>query len=98
MEFRIISETNNAQYEYKNTGIIVQGNYAKDATNGNLQNISGSCYRNNQNEQGEYIGNFNGYMRGEEVKYSLSEMTRQDSNLVWGAIEDIEGEIIPVDA
>lgn len=94
MEFRIISETNNAAYEYKDTGIIVQGNYAKDATNGNLQNISGSCYRLDVNgNQGEFIGNFNGYTRDGEVRYTLSEMTKAQSDIVWAAIEDIEASI-----
>jgi hypothetical protein len=44
--------------------------------------------------QGEYIGNFNGYMRDGEVKYSISEMSRKDANKVWDAIDEIEQNIL----
>lgn len=89
--FVIKTQTLNAQYEYKDSNIIVQGNFVKDASSGDLQSISGSCYRiNAQGEQGEYVGNFNGYMRDGEIKYSVSEMSRKDSNLVWTAIGEIE--------
>jgi hypothetical protein len=93
--FNITSSTLNNSYEYKATGIIVTGNYSKDAQNDKLQNVSGSCYRvNAQGEQGDYIGNFNGYVReGGEIRYSLSEMSRRDSNLVWDAIDEIETNI-----
>ena len=93
--FNIISSTLNSMYEYKDENLIVNGNFAKDATNDTLQNVGGSCYRiNAQGEQGEYVGNFNGYMRDGEIRYSLSEMTRKDSNDVWDAIDAIELNII----
>ena len=95
--FVITAQTTNAQYEYKDSNIIVQGNFVKDASSGDLQSVSGSCYRNNGDTQGEYIGNFNGFIRNGELRYDLSEMTRQDSNYVWDAIDAIESEIIPVD-
>lgn len=89
--FEITSSTNNSNYEYKNDYVVVNGNFAKDAKTDSLTNISGTAYRKNaQGEQGEYIGNFNGYMRDGQIKYSLSEMSRQDSNLVWDAIDAIE--------
>ena len=88
--FVIKSQTTNAQYEYSDNAIIVQGNYVKDASNGTLQSISGSCYRNQDVATGDYLGNFNGYMRDGEIKYSVSEMSRKDSNLVWTAIGEIE--------
>ena len=93
--FVVKSSTLNSQYEYKDANLFVNGNYSKDATNDTLQNVSGSCYRiNSQGEQGEYVGNFNGYMRDGEIRYSLSEMTRKDSNDVWDAIDAIELNII----
>ena len=89
--FNIKSSTLNSQFDYKNDAIIVTGNFAKDATSDQLQNISGSCYRiNSEGEHGDYIGNFNGYMRDGEIKYSVSEMSRKDSSLVWTAIGEIE--------
>jgi hypothetical protein len=89
--FEIKSQTNNAQYEYVNDVIIVQGNYQKNALNGDIQSINGTAYRKDQEgEMGEHIGSFNGYVRNGEIRYSLSEMSRRDSNLVWDAIDEIE--------
>ena len=93
--FEIKSQTNNATYEYKDENLVVQGNYAKDGTSGDLVSVSGSCYRvNQQGQQGEYVGNFNGYMRDGEIRYTMSEMSRKDSNDVWDAIDEIEAHII----
>ena len=84
--FNITSSTLNSNYEFKNDYVVVNGNFVKDAK---------TDYRkDSQGEQGEYIGNFNGYMRDGEIKYSLSEMSRADSNLVWDAIDAIEANII----
>lgn len=98
MEFNITSSTLNTSYNYKDV-IIVQGSFVKDATTGNLTSINGSCYRKNaQGEQGDYIGNFNGYPQADgEITYDLSQMKRSDSNLVWDAIDDIESQVLPVD-
>ena len=93
--FNVISSTLNSQYEYKDANLFVTGNYSKDATTDTLQNISGSCYRiTPDGGQGDYVGNFNGYMRDGEIRYSLTEMTRKDSNDVWDAIDAIELNII----
>lgn len=94
-DFLVTSETINAQYEYKDTSIIVQGGYVKDAKTDGLLSLQGSCYRNNSGNVGDYVGNFNGYIRNGEIKYDLSEMTRADSNLVWDAIDDIESNVLP---
>ena len=93
--FNIKSSTLNSQFDYKNDAIIVTGSFAKDATSDQLQNISGSCYRiNSAGEQGDHIGNFNGFMRNGKMLYSLSEMSREDSLAVWDAITEIEQYII----
>ena len=97
--FNIISSTLNSNYEYKDTSLVVNGSYTKDAQTDTLQNVSGSCYRvNGDGEQGDYVGNFNGYMRDGEVRYSLSEMSRRDSNKTWDAIDEIELNIIGTNA
>lgn len=93
--FNVISSTLNSQYEYKDANLVVNGSFAKDATTDTLQNISGSCYRiTPDGGQGDYVGNFNGYMRDGEIRYSLSEMSRKDSNKVWDAIDEIEVNIL----
>lgn len=93
--FNITSSSLNNQYTFDNDSVIVQGNYNLDAANNELKNVSGTAYRKNeQDQQGEYIGNFNGYMREGVVKYSISEMSRRDANLVWDAIDEIEANIM----
>ena len=91
--FNIVSSTLNNGYEYSNEYVTVNGNYTMDATNDTLQNVSGSVYKPAVGGQGEYIGNFNGYMRDGEVRYSISEMSRRNANMTWDAIDDIEENI-----
>lgn len=92
--FNIVSSSLNNQYNYTDTNVIVSGNYNMDATTSTLQNVSGSIYRKNaQGEQGEYVGNFNGYNRDGVIRYSISEMSRRDANMAWDAIDEIEANI-----
>lgn len=94
-QFEITSSSLNSQYTFKDDNVIVNGNFNKDAQQDTLQNVSGMAYRKNaQGEMGDYLGNFNGVMRDGTVKYSISEMTRRDANLVWDAIDEIEANII----
>jgi len=94
--FAVINSTLNSSYTYTDENIVVNGGYEKDAQNNTLRSISGSCYRMTQDgQQGEYVGNFNGYQREGGIKYSLSEMTRRDNNLVWNAIDGIEPHVLP---
>ena len=95
--FEITSSTNNSQFVYKNDELIVNGNFVKDATTGTFQSVNGSCYVNNQNEQGDFVGNFNGNMRNGKIKYSFSEVGLDDLPKVQEAIEYIETEIFKVD-
>lgn len=93
--FTVTSSNLQNGYNYKDSAVIVTGSYNKDAQTNTLQNVSGQVYRQNeQGEQGDYIGNFNGYMRDGEIRYSMSEMSRRDSNLVWDAIDGIEPYIL----
>ena len=93
--FTVTSSNLNNGYNYKDNAVIVTGSYNKDAQTNTLQNVSGQVYRQDaQGEQGDYIGNFNGYMRDGEIRYSMSEMSRRDSNLVWDAIDGIEPYIL----
>lgn len=93
--FTVTSSNLNNGYNYKDNAVIVTGSYNKDAQTNSLQNVSGQVYRQDaQGGQGDYIGNFNGYMRDGEIRYSMSEMSRRDSNLVWDAIDGIEPYIL----
>lgn len=89
--FEVTSSSLNVNYQYSNDVVIVSGNYSKNAQNDTLNNINGTVYMQNQDgEQGNFIGNFNGTMRDGVIRYSLSEMSRADSNKVWDAIDGIE--------
>ena len=81
--------------------LMYTGNFVKNATTGSLITYNGQCYRKNaQGQQGENFGNFNGFYREgqQEVKYSMSEMGRNDSALVWAAIDEIEPHVIGTDS
>lgn len=93
--FEVTSSTLNNQYSFKDENLVVNGAYVKDAQNNTLQSISGACYLITESgEPGDYVGNFNGYMRDDEIRYSLSEMSRKDSNKVWDAIDEIEQNVL----
>jgi hypothetical protein len=99
--FVVKNQMSNVQFEFTNSTMIVHGMYVKDATTNKFQSYTGQCYRKNaQGQQGEYFGNYNGYLRdgSSEVKYSMSEMSRRDSNLVWDAIDEIEPYVLGTDS
>lgn len=98
-KFDVLSSSVNDSYKYVNDNLIVLGDDRKDGKTGDLVSISGNAYEKTQEgEQGAYIGVFNGYMREDgEMHYSLSEMSRAQSNLVWDAIEGIEAYVMGTD-
>lgn len=96
--FVITSETRSSAYEYKNNDVIVNGNFNKNGQTDVVNDISGTIYRNNENAQGEYICNFSGYNRDGNIKYSFSEFSMADAAIVLAAVNEIQQNIIPVDA
>jgi hypothetical protein len=95
-KFTITSSKKDRTYIYESEDINVNGSYQLDEETGQLLNITGACYRPNpQPGSSDYIGNFNGVSRNGEIKYSLTEMSRKDSMLVWDAIDEIESNILP---
>ena len=93
--FTITSSNLNNFYEYKDSAVVVTGSYNVDATTNTLQNVNGNVNElDAQGQAGRYIGNFNGSMNGDEITYSLSAMSRADSNKVWDAIDGIEPYIL----
>ena len=82
------------QYEYRTNEIIVTASSRKDIVSETVREINGQVYNLTDGQRGDHIGNFNGYMRGEEMRYSVSEMSRQNSAKVWDAIDEIEPEVL----
>ena len=94
--FKVKSKSVNAQYEYKDENVFVAGSYNADATTNQVKGISGNVYLlDASGNQGQSIGNFNGHpdRQSGDFIYSLSEMTKEQSDLTWAAIEEIEKEI-----
>ena len=88
---KVTSSTLNTNFTYENENLFINGSYQKDAKSDELKNISGSCYKPKSGSQtGEYVGNFNGRNDSGTMKYSLSDMTRQDTIVILDAIEEIE--------
>lgn len=90
-EFKILISTQNDTYQYDSESLSINGVSQKDAKTDELQTISGTAYKpNGETQQGTYVGNFNGRMVDGVMKYTLSDMTRQDTMLVLDAIDEIE--------
>ena len=90
-KFNITSSTLNSNFSYENESLCINGSFMQDAKTEELQNISGTAYKPNvEGQQGTYVGNFNGRMVNGVMKYTLSDMTRQDTMLVLDAIDEIE--------
>lgn len=95
-KFTITSSKKDRTYILESEDINVNGTYQADEETGEVQNVTGACYRPNPKPGAtDYIGNFNGVLRNGELRYSLSEMSRKDSLLVWDAIDEIESNILP---
>lgn len=89
--FNITSSTLNSNFNYENDNLSINGSFQQDAKTDELQTISGTAYKpNGEGQQGTYVGNFNGRMVNGVMKYTLSDMTRQDTMLVLDAIDEIE--------
>jgi hypothetical protein len=96
--FVVKSQSLTTQYEYTNDDVVVNGTYSSDKTEAEVQGINGQVYRKPEGEgRGEYVGNFTGTMGADGMEYSLSKMTRRNTNLVWDAIDGIEARVLPAE-
>ena len=94
-EFEITSSNLNSQYTYKDDNVVVNGGFQQNAQTNEVTNISGQMWRKDaQGNQGDYICNFNGFMRDGEMQYSVSDVKRKDAGIVWDAIDEIEANIM----
>ena len=97
MEFEVRNKKITANYTYINEDICVQGNYAKTVDNDTVEGINGSCYHFENEEVGVLIGTFSSRQGDTGLVYSLSEMSRENTQKVLSAIDDIEPRIINED-
>lgn len=95
-KFEIKSQNLTTQYEYENESVTVTGNYKSDKQETTVSGIDGQVFATAEgNGRGAYIGNFTGTIGSEGMEYSLSKMTRRNTNLVWDAIDGIEARVLP---
>lgn len=96
-KFNLINSELNNEFTFANEKVSVDGSFTMDAKTNEFKSINCTVYAlNADGKQGSYIGNFNGHLSDGEILYTLSEMSRSKSNLVWSAIDEIETYILPV--
>lgn len=90
-KFEIVNQNINTQFEFTTDAVIVQGNFIKSEKNAVLKSVQGNCFSKNEDGTiGVGIGNFNGYVRGGQMKYTLSEMSCENAVLVLQTIALLE--------
>lgn len=89
-KFNVTSSTLNNSFVFENENFVINGSYQNDAKTNELLSINGTVYQKTAQGAGQYVGNFNGRVVDGVIKYSLSDMTRQDTILVLNAIDEIE--------
>lgn len=94
--FVVKSQSLTTQYEYTNDDVVVNGTYNSNKSETEVQSINGQVYRKPEGEgRGDYAGNFTGTMGKDGMEYTLSKITRRNTNLVLDAIDGIEARIMP---
>ena len=93
-KFEITNQNINTQFEFDAEKVIIQGNFMKTDKNGNLKSVQGNVFAKNEDGTiGQGIGNFSGHVRGNALKYTISEMTCTDAAVVLEAIAKLEPNI-----
>ena len=86
------------QYSYQNESLIISGNYFVNGATSAFKSIIGSVFSvDTELQQGEFIGTFNGSMIEDKMSYSFSQMTKEQSDLVWVAVKEIEPYVLGKD-
>ena len=82
-------------YNYENGNVVVVGQVGRSVTDNKVTEFTGLVRKPGKDGvPGEVIGNFRGVQRGEEMNYSLNEMTLDNQDVVQAAIREIEPQII----
>ena len=93
-KFEITNQNINTQFEFDGENVIIQGNFVKTDKDGNLKSVQGNVFAKNEDGTiGKGIGNFSGLVRGNALKYTISEMTCTDAAVVLKAIGKLEPNI-----
>ncbi|MBQ3700836.1 MAG: hypothetical protein II886_13180 [Prevotella sp.] len=91
--FSIQNEVINAQFTYENEDITASGSYTRNASDGSVTSIGGSVNKSDADGNSVYLCSFSGGLRNGVIKYTTSEITKEDYDDVWAAITDIENHV-----
>lgn len=87
------------RYQYENGNITVEGQISRQTEDNKVTEFTGIVRKPGENGMpGEMIGNFRGVQRGENMNYSLNEMTLDNQDTVQAAIREIEPQLITIEA
>ena len=95
IEFKKTSATLNENYDYSDDSVMGTVNVHSDPETNAIVSMNGQVYeKTKEGTQGAYIGNFNGQMQNGVMKYTTSQMTREQNNIVMDLVEELEQELI----
>lgn len=89
--FEIKSSNLQSTYNYENDDVNVTGGFRLKTEGNAFVSDDGNI----TDKQGRFVANFNGSMNPDgKIIYNISGITADNSEMVWGAIEDIEANIL----
>ena len=96
--FTVTMSTLDNQYSYHNESVLLEGNYFVNAQTSTFIGVSGTAYSTDtEGNQGDFIGSFNGSLVEGEMVYSFSQMTKEQYDLVWVAVKELEPYVLGTD-
>ena len=94
IELKKTSATLNENYTFADDNTIGSVTVVSDQITAEKVSMNVSVYEKDaEGKQGAYIGNFNGQKVNGVMKYTTSQMTRQQYNLVMDLIDELEEEL-----
>lgn len=95
IDLKKTSATLNENYNYSDDSVMGTVNVQYDPDTKAVVSMSGQVYeKTKEGTQDAYIGNFNGQMKKGVMKYTTTQMTREQNNIVMDLVEELEQELI----
>ena len=89
------SSTLNENYNVENEKVMGTVTTVSNQETKKLIRMDGQVYgKKEDGTQGVYIGNFNGMLKDGAMKYTTSQMTRAEYNIVMDLTEELEKELV----
>lgn len=95
IDLKKTSATLNENYDYSDDSVKGTVNVQSDPETNAVVSMNGHVYeKTKEGTQGAYIGSFNGQMQNGVMKYTTSQMTREQNNIVMDLVEELEQELV----